>query len=294
MRLFDNGAQRASNLFMGARALVLAAALVGVGGLGSVSTVAASTVGASTVAPSTTAATAAAIRVVIIVGPTGTGTAQNVANAKQLAAQVRGYGATVIELYSPGATWRRVVSATQGANIVIFMGHGNGWPSPYGPYQENTKDGFGLNATANAGNLDLAYYGANYIRASIHLAPNAVVILRGLCYSAGNSEPGRAYPTVTAGRQRIQNFAAGFLAVGAKAVFAEPYGDVSYILTAMFTTKSTARQIWMAHSIGGNASYIAYPSQRTAGAHLIGQLDGAGHFRRSLTGSLDLVVTTLK
>jgi hypothetical protein len=287
LRLFDNGAQRASNLFTGARALILAVALVGVGGLGSISTVA-----ATTVAPSTTAA--APIKVVIIVGPTGAGTAQNVANARQLATQVRGYGATVIELYSPGATWSRVVSAAQGANILIYMGHGNGWPSPYPPVQENTKDGFGLNATANAGNVNLKYYGGNFIRASIHLAPNAVVILRGLCYSAGNSEAGMPNPTVSVGRQRIQNFAAGFLAVGAKAVFAEPYGDVSYILTAMFTTKSTARQIWMAHSLGGSSSYVVYPSQRTVGAHLIAQLDGAGHFRRSLTGSLDLVITTLK
>jgi hypothetical protein len=280
---FANGAHRASNLFAGARALILATALVGLGGL-----VAGPTVAASTAAVSTP------IKVVIVVGPTGTGTAQNVANAKQLAAQARGYGATVIELYSPGATWRRVVSAAQGANVFIYMGHGNGWPSPYGPFQENTKDGLGLNGTANQGNLNLKYYGANFIRASIHLAPNAVVILRGLCYSAGNSEPGRAWPTEAAGRQRIQNFAAGFLAVGAKTVFAEPYGDVGYILNAMFTKKSTARQIWMGQSPNGPPRYIAYPSQRTVGAHLIAQLDSSGHFRRSLTGSLDLTITALK
>ncbi len=292
MGWFANGAHRASTLFTGARALTLAVALVGVGGLSSVPTVAASSP-AGTTSAITPAVAVAPMRAVIIVGPSGTGTAQNIVNARQLAAQLRSYGATVIELYSPGATWRRVVSAAQGANILIDMGHGNGWPSPWGPYQENTKDGLGLNGTANAGNLNLVYYGANFIRAAIHLAPNAVVILRGMCYTAGNSEPGRAWPTVAAGRQRIQNFAAGFLAVGAKAVFAEPYGDVSYILSAMFTTKSTARQIWMGHPIGGASSYLAYPSQRTAGAHLIAQLDGAGHFRRSLTGSLDLTITAL-
>ena len=288
MGWFANGAHRASNLFAGARALTLATALVGLGGVVAVPTAAAATPAA------VTPALAAPIRVVIVVGPTGTGTAQNVANAKQLAAQARSYGATVIELYSPGATWRRVVSAAQGANVFIYMGHGNGWPSPYGPYQENTKDGLGLNGTANAGNLDLAYYGANFLRASIHLAPNAVVILRGLCYSAGNSEPGRAWPTIEAGRERIQNFAAGFLAIGAKVVFAEPYGDVGYILNAYFTTKSTARQIWMGQSSKGAPRYVAYPSKRTAGAHLVAQLDSSGHFRRSLTGSLDLTITALK
>ena len=99
------------------------------------------------------------------------------------------------------------------------------------------------------------------------------MILHGLCYSAGNSEPGRAWPSVEAARERIQNFAAGYLAVGAKAVFAEPYGDVGYILSAIFTSKSTARQIFMGHDPAPIASYIAYPSHRTVGAHLIGQLE---------------------
>ncbi len=277
MGWFANGAHRASKRFTSAGALILATAFLGLTGAVAVPTVAAAT----------------PLKVVIVVGPTGSGTAQNIASARQLAAQARSYGATVIELYSPGATWSRVVSATNGANILIDMGHGNGWPSPYPPFQENTKDGLGLNATANHGNLNLKYYGANFIRSSIHLAPNAVVILHGLCYSAGNSEPGRAYPSVEAARERIQNFAAGYLAVGAKAVFAEPYGDVGYILSAIFTSKSTARQIFMGHDPTPIANYIAYPSHRTVGAHLIGQLDSKKHPRRSLTGSLDLVISAL-
>jgi hypothetical protein len=271
--LVNNGAQRASKLFMGARALAMAALILGVGGIATVPTVAAST----------------PIKVVIVVGPTGTGTAGNIANAQQLAAQARSYGATVIEVYSPHATWAQFAAAAQGANILISMGHGNGWPSPYPPFQENTKDGVGLNARANQGNLNVKYYGANYIRKYIHLAPNAVVILHGECYSAGNSEPGNPIPSVEAGRERIQNFAAGFLAVGAKAVFAEPYGNVSYILTALFTGTTTARTIFMSASPAG--ALLAYPSHRTAGAHLLANRDSTGHYRRSVTGSLDLALS---
>jgi hypothetical protein len=272
----NNGAHRASKLFMGARALAMAALILGAGGIAMVPTVAAST----------------PIKVVIIVGPTGTGTAGNIANAKQLAAQARSYGATVIEIYSPHATWASVVANAQGANILISMGHGNGWPSPYGPFQENTKDGFGLNAKANQGNLNLQYYGANYIRKYIHLAPNAVVILHGECYSAGNSEPGNPIPSIEAGRERIQNFAAGFLSVGAKDVFAEPYGDVSYILTDLFSGPTTGRTIEMSGGSGWGSSnssmtFLPYPSQRTPGAHIEAFRDSTGHFRRSLTGWID-------
>ena len=135
----------------------------------------------------------------------------------------------------------------------------------------------------------MKYYGANYIRKYIHLAPNAVVILHGECYSAGNSEPGNPIPSVEAGRERIQNFAAGFLAVGAKAVFAEPYGDVSYILTALFTGTTTARTIFMSASPAG--ALLAYPSHRTAAAHLLANRDSTGHYRRSVTGSLDLALS---
>ena len=35
------------------------------------------------------------------------------------------------EVYSPNATWPAVKAALQGASLVIYMGHGNGWPSPY-------------------------------------------------------------------------------------------------------------------------------------------------------------------
>jgi hypothetical protein len=275
LQLFTNGAHRASKLFTGARALAMAAIILGAGGIVAVPSVAAAT----------------PIKVVIIVGPTGTGTASNIANAKQLAAQARGYGATVIEIYSPHATWASVAANAQGANILISMGHGNGWPSPHPPFQENTKDGLGLNARANQGNLNVQYYGANYIRKYIHLAPNAVVILHGECYSAGNSEPGNPIPSIAAGRERIQNFAAGFLAVGAKAVFAEPYGDVGYILSALFSGPTTAQTIFMNGGGGWGPSnssmaFLAYPSQRTAGAHIEAFRDSTGHFRRSVTGFL--------
>ena len=43
----------------------------------------------------------------------------------------RHYTPDVTELYSPNATWPAVKDALKGASLVVYMGHGNGWPSRY-------------------------------------------------------------------------------------------------------------------------------------------------------------------
>ena len=47
------------------------------------------------------------------------------------------------------------------------------------------------------------------------------MILNRLCYASGNSEWGAANPTKAIANKRVDNFAAGFLRTGARAVFAE-------------------------------------------------------------------------
>ena len=98
-----------------------------------------------------TAAAAAAPaepKVVIIVGATQATTASYRADADQAYAEARKYTSNVVKVYSPYATWAKVKAATVGANVIIYMGHGNGWPSPY-TYDPKftTKDGFGLLST---------------------------------------------------------------------------------------------------------------------------------------------------
>ena len=150
-------------------------------------------------------ARAAGIKVVVIVGPVASETAHYIRVARDLASQARTYGASVYEIYTPDATWSRVVQTSQGANLLIYLGHGNGFPSPYGPFQPDRMDGLGLNAVAGAGNANQQYFGEARIEQSIHLAPNAVVLLNHLCYASGNAEWGRPDPSlsvaISAGRQ---------------------------------------------------------------------------------------------
>ena len=71
-------------------------------------------------------------RVVLVVGPVGSLTETYRRWAREGAAEARRWTNDVVEIYSPDATWPRVRAALQGASVVVYLGHGNGFPSPYG------------------------------------------------------------------------------------------------------------------------------------------------------------------
>lgn len=234
------------------------------------------------------AAAAAGIKVVVVVGPVGSSTADYVANGKRYAAQARSYGATVVELYSPNATWAKVRAAAQGAKVLIYLGHGNGSPSPYGPFSQYQRDGLGLNALAGHGNNNTRYWGEYYIRTQIKLAPNAVVILNRLCYASGNSEWGSANPTRTVAIQRVDNYAFGFLRAGARAVFAEGITDASTIVRDLFTSTLTIGAIFQ-----GSPSFVgtydfSFQSMRNPLMRAWMAPRSPGRYYRSVVGNLGL------
>ncbi len=158
---------------------------------------------------------------VFIVGPSASMTKSNLDDAAQLASQAADAGMRVRKVFHPHATWENVLDAIQGASLVVYLGHGNGWPSPMGPFQEDTKDGFGLDPHPGASAYETAYYGADKLRKRVRLAKDAVVLLMHLCYASGNGEEymGPEFDKDIA-TKRVDNFASGFLDIGARAVFA--------------------------------------------------------------------------
>jgi hypothetical protein len=233
---------------------------------------------------------AAGKKVVIVVGPVGSSTSNYIYNAKKLAAQARSYGATVYEIYSPHATWARVKKYAQGANVFIYLGHGNGYPSPYGAFNRYTKDGLGLNATD--GSSSNKYYGEFYVDHYLNFAPNSVVILNRLCYASGNSEWGSANPTKATAIKRVDNFGAGFLRTGARAVFAEGIASASYILYGLFKTSRTIKQIFWSDPTRSTHYDFSFSSSRTPGKTAIMDPSSPGRYYRSVIGDLSMSAVT--
>ena len=241
-----------------------------------------------------TPAAAAGMKVVVIVGPVGSSTANYIYNARRYASQARSYGATVVEIYSPNATWARVKAAAQGAKVLIYLGHGNGSPSPYGAFSQYTKDGFGLNSSAGNGNANTKYYGEYYIDTQIKLAANAVVILNRLCYASGNSEWGAANPTNDVARQRVDNFGTGFLRANARAVFAEGITNASYILYGLFRTNRTIGSIFQSSSNWSGAYDFQFQSRRNPAYRAWMDPKSPGRYYRSVIGNLGLSAKTVR
>ena len=247
--------------------------------------------------PAAAAATGAAPKVVIIVGPVGSVTDAYRSDADAAAAEALKYTPNVVKVYTPTATWAAAKAALQGASIVVYMGHGTGWPSPYAPFRATLMDGLGLNPTAGTDNTTTQYWGESYLASDVKLAPNAVVILAHLCYSAGNSEPGNPDPTFAVAQQRVDNMAAGWIGAGARAVIAEVYGEglyggAAWYMDQLFGPAQTIDQVWRSDPTS-HANVVAFPSVRSPG--FTAQMDPdnaeAPPFHRSIVADLALQTT---
>ena len=274
-------------------------------------------------------------RAVLIVGPVGGQTSDYVAGVKAIRDALTAAGVAVTLILPPHATWAAVKSAADGADFFAYLGHGNGFPSPYTANGEESHDGLGLNPTdGDTNSYDVKYYGSNYIRggyhctlggmlpsqpittkaaclavqygvwqdygAGIHLAPDAIVLLNRLCYAEGNAEPGMALPNQATAFDRVDNFSQGFLAAGAKVVFAlawQPGVDLANWLVSQHKTmdgifqmrdSATSKDPYMPyHGWVGKQPNVYLNSVRTPGAqvHLDPDLPNNG-WLRAVTGDL--------
>jgi hypothetical protein len=144
------------------------------------------------------AARAAVPKVVFVVGPSGAATDGYRAQSRVAASIARHYTPDVTELYSPDATWPAVKAAVKGASLVVYMGHGNGWPSRYrDDLFPATQNGLGLNPTPDGSDSTHQYFGEALVGSELKLAKHAVVLLNHLCYASGNTEPGLLEGTLT-------------------------------------------------------------------------------------------------
>jgi hypothetical protein len=274
---------------------LLAAALAALTALASI---AAPISAASTTTPPTglaADAVAVAPKVVIVVGAVESLTAGYRTDADTIAAEALKYTPNVIKIYSPNATYAAVKAAAQGASIFIYLGHGYGYPSPYRPVLSPTvQDGMGLNTTAGVSDSDKTYYGESYIGADIRFARNAIVLLNHLCYSAGSPESGDPEPTMAVARERVDNFASGWIKAGARAVIAQSWtSGVTYAIRSIFTTNQTITNMWNTapNNQGHEQPFVPYRNPQFMGS--VDPDTWTTGFHRAIVTSADLRTTDI-
>lgn len=194
------------------------------------------------------AAAAVQVKVVIIVGPTGSLTNTYRTYGNELADTATAAGADVTKVYSPNATWENVRAAVDGANVIVYLGHGNGYPNPYGSTELTDRaNGWGLNRTTTNGDSDnwsstMVYCGerallgtltsASYAQwdycggssgtQGINPAPGFVMVFKSACYAPGAGETRGASEDTAF--ERVRNYSYPYLELGASAYFANDLG----------------------------------------------------------------------
>jgi S-layer homology domain len=215
-------------------------------------------------APATTSTVQAgpALKVAIIVGPVGSLTDNYRSRGDEVAAVAEAAGATVAKAYSPNATYATVRAAVQGANVVVYFGHGNGYPNPYTSGTEYTDrvNGWGLNRTTTNGDGDdwsrtMVYCGEKALlgtltsadgalqrqycgAGAIQPAPGWVMVYGQAHYTAGFGErydEDDPVTTLAEAQQRVRNYSTPTLALGGSAYFATAYGDADDIVGRLLT-----------------------------------------------------------
>jgi hypothetical protein len=234
----------------------------------------------STLAATTPAPQAYAL---VIVGPTEGATASYIRYAKTIASQLRSLGARVTTLYSPHATWAAVKRAATGANLLIYLGHGNGWPNPHRSVSDPRKDnGFGLNIAD--GTSAKRYYGEYYMH-QLKLAKGAVVIFNHACYTAGSAETGYD-KTPTKPFVRADGYSSAFVSIGARATLATA-GTPGPFIAALFTSRQTVEEaFWAMPTTFLTSATQRHPSKLVAGSVILQAPKPATRYYDAVSGDL--------
>lgn len=171
-------------------------------------------------------------KVAIIVGPVGELTPVYIALAEAAAQRAEADGAIVARAYSPTASPENVLAAVEGANIVVYLGHGIGTPNPYSATPDSASvNGWGLQGPNARGTHDdsyidgsLAYYGEAWIAANARPAPGWVMIYSNACYAPGAGEGFSPQATASDAASRVGGYSrAPLLDLGASAYFATDF-----------------------------------------------------------------------
>ncbi|MGH2463345.1 MAG: PKD domain-containing protein [Candidatus Limnocylindria bacterium] len=237
---------------------------------------------------------AAGQKVVIIVGPVGGGSIQtNYLNrGESIADAVEALGGTAVRVFSPNATWANAKAAVNGANIIVYIGHGSGYPNPYGStLLTDRTNGWGLNRIAGADAADPTGHGHNLSTQMVYCGEAAlegkaltsynsaycsggpitpaqgfVMVYSNACYAPGAGETEQTTPSSEAtALARVGYFSRPILALGGT-YFASDLGSRSVVEAILENPDSTYADIFAMGNGYSETALRKFPHPQVAGS----------------------------
>jgi putative cell wall-binding protein len=231
---------------------------------------AALTLATAVMATAPSPANATGEKVAVIVGPAGGLSNMYRSMADEVANAATAAGATVVKAYTPSATWSNVKAAVNGANVIVYFGHGNGYPNPYGANElTDRSNGWGLNTSTTNGDADSwsagtlvycgekallgtltasdgaaqrSFCGGNDNTDGISPAPGFTMVYAQAHYAPGFGErysQSTPLTTLDEAQQRVRHYSTPILSLGGS-YFATAYGDADEIVSRVLTQAGTS------------------------------------------------------
>jgi uncharacterized protein YkwD len=169
------------------------------------------------------------MKAVLIGGPidgdNGSWTTKEIQNLKLAASALRINGVQVYEFYAPNNNWDKIKEAADGAQILMYRGHG--------VYDGSTPPkwvgGFALKDK---------FASSEDIQKDLKLAPGAIVMLYG-CFTAGNSGFDIGQIDEREADRRVAMYARPFIKMGCSGYYANWFGDAfQQFVVGLFSGKS--------------------------------------------------------
>ncbi|TGK38421.1 ankyrin repeat domain-containing protein [Leptospira gomenensis] len=174
------------------------------------------------------------IKAVLIVGDVdgddGPGTLGYSKNMRAIAKILRERGVSVTEYYSPKNSWDQIRQSVQGANLLLYAGHGVGSNLTDSPYHQKYVGGFALKGK---------FVSNDDVETRFHPAPGAIVLFLGACFTAGNMAYDMGVIDAEETKHRISMYSAPFLKAGFQGYYATwaPW-TAQTIVAELFTDKN--------------------------------------------------------
>jgi hypothetical protein len=166
------------------------------------------------------------LKAVLIVGPVESLTDDFIEEMKGYAKVLKECGVTCTEFYTPNNSWADIKKAAEGAQFLLYGGHG-------------TYDGVRPPGWVGSFCLESGFIKSADVIKDLNLADGAVVMFNHACFSAGTAGGDQGDIGVNEAKRRVSMYSKPFLSKGVSAYYASSWDNsLSDIIKALFAGKT--------------------------------------------------------